>query len=68
MSLDPHSEQLELELDWGSEPWGGVSPRWLTRLRIVEKSRTLPKPATVMPTFTDPAQLTTFLKGTQYGS
>jgi len=24
-------EQLELPLEWGSEPWAGVAPRYLTK-------------------------------------
>jgi len=47
-------EQLELELDWGREPWQGRTPRSLCN---VDKSVTLPKPARVDAFFTDPAQL-----------
>ncbi len=67
--LPSDSVQLELALK-GAAPWDGRSPRSLTRgyLQFVEKSRTFAKPATVMPTFTDPAQLTMFLQGTQNGS
>ncbi len=61
----PPSEQLELGLDWSSYPWEGYSPRWLCN---VEKSRTFAKPATVDEEFTDPAQLTVFLKGRSDGS
>jgi len=36
-------EQLELALDWGSEPWAGVAPRYLTKMYrgatcVVDKS------------------------------
>ncbi len=67
--LPSDGEQLELALK-GAAPWDGRSPRSLTKsfLRFVEKSRTFAKPATVMPTFTDPAQLTIFLEGSPRGS
>jgi len=47
-------EQLSLDLDWGREPWNGVSPRYLTS---VDNSLRLSEPATVDDEFTDPAQL-----------
>ncbi len=52
----PHHDQLVLDLDWGSEPWHGVSPRYL----CVDNSRSrLPKPrgALVDRRFTSAAQL-----------
>ena len=48
------SEQLQLDLDWGREPWQGISPRYLTRAPL---KRTLSKPATVDEIYMDPAQL-----------
>jgi len=63
------SRQLNLQLDWGLTPWLGVSPRCLTKgyLRDVEKSRTFAKPATVTDDFTDPAQLTMFVRACPNG-
>ena len=72
-SVPVNSEQLELLLDWGVEPWNGFTPRSLVkanapggRLPNVDKSRRLPEAARRM-TLVDPAQLTLFLKGNSNG-
>jgi len=31
MSPGSPPEQLKLELDWGTEPWAGQAPRYLTK-------------------------------------
>ncbi len=31
MLYELHADQLALMLEWGQEPWEGVSPRYLTR-------------------------------------
>ncbi len=61
--------QLELALDWGTEPWSGQSPRSLAKFsrghwRDVDKSRTLPEPATGTQNTLDPAQLTMWIHST----
>jgi len=61
--LPPDSEQLQLALDWGREPWNGWSPRMLTTSR---KKFKLPEPArepNLPEAVTDPHQLAIFLKG-----
>ena len=66
--LSSDGDQLLLGLDFSKEPWNGYSPRWLrNHLRGVEKSRKFAKPATVDERFTDPAQLSLFLKGRSDG-
>ncbi len=37
---DTHPDQLLFDLDWGSEPWNGVSPRYLC---VDNSSRKMPK-------------------------
>jgi len=67
----PSHEQRELDLDdvRARIPWGGRSPRELTlSLTNVENSSINSKPATVDDNFTDPAQVTLFLKGSPHGS
>jgi len=66
-------EQLTLALDWGREPWHGVSPRYLTKLVlagtcVVDKSE-IGCPSREAQRFApDPAQLTMFLQGTPNAS
>ena len=65
------SDQLILALDWGKEPWGGVSPRHLTRGScVVDKSvvRCGSREATEILELVDPAQYAIFLKGSPNGS
>ncbi len=63
------SSQLELELDWGVEPWRGVSPRHLTRGScVVDKSDVGCQSREAHRFGPDPAQLTLFLKGKSDGS
>jgi len=58
-------DQLELQLDWAREPWGGVSPRYLTRGScVVDKSDVEWASREAERFDVDPAQLTLFLKGT----
>ncbi len=62
-------EQLSLPLDWGKEPWGGRSPRALTRGSCVVDKSEVGCPSREAQRFgTDPAQFTMFLEGTQNGS
>ncbi len=62
-------EQLELDLDWGREPWYGVSPRYLTRgASVVDNSEISCASREAQRFGADPAQLTMFLKGTPNGS
>ena len=63
-------EQLEFELDWGTEPWAGVSPRHLTRGScVVDKSAVECKSREAIDESAsggDPAQLVFFLKGRSF--
>ena len=62
-------EQLELQLDWGKEPWSGRSPRSLTRGNNVDKSGVSSGSREAGRFETDPAQTLIFLKGSpSYGS
>ncbi len=62
--------QLELELEWGGEPWLGRSPRSLTkvglaglaRLRIVDKCGMMAEPARA-DEIGDPRQYLALLQG-----
>ena len=68
MILTRDGDQLQLELDdvRVEIPWGGVSPRTLTRCG---KLFTLEGPPTGgLHVDADPAQLTIFLQGNPYGS
>ena len=57
-------EQLLLELDWGREPWNGVSPRHLTRGScVVDKSDVKSESREAGRFDVDPAQYMIFLKG-----
>jgi len=62
-------EQLQLALDWGREPWNGVSPRCLTKSVL---KRTLPRPRgyneILHAPFEDPEQIELRLKGGSNGS
>jgi len=51
--------QIELELDWGREPWCGFRPRCLTSryLRYVDKSDRLREAARPFEESIDPHQL-----------
>ena len=57
-------DQLELALE-GASPWGGMSPRSLTRsyLRYVDNFSKMAEPARANETYVDPAQFTLYLKG-----
>ncbi len=62
-------EQLELALDWGREPWHGVSPRCLTRGScVVENSGVGSASREALRFDADPAQFTMFLQGTPNGT
>ncbi len=67
-----HGEQLKLELDWGREPWSGVSPRHLTRGScVVDKSEVGCPSREALRFAVNPAQLqlcisTSFKKGGFY--
>jgi len=60
-------EQLQLELKDARLriPWGGRSPRSLTKCGKLFK---MPEPATGVDGYPDPAQYTLFLKGASDGS
>ncbi len=70
-----NSEQLQLQMDWGREPWNGFRPRsltrgwrlWKTLLRDADFRSKLPESARTDASG-DPAQLTLFLKGKSDGS
>ena len=69
----PHPDQLILPLDWGKEPWSGVSPRYVTRgirdrLRLWITRSTLPEPARADGFYPDPAQLNLYIHGESDGS
>jgi len=65
----PHRDQLLLKLDWGIEPWDGVSPRYLTRGSCVVDNSDVECPRREPPAvFTDGAQYTLFLKGKSDGT
>ncbi len=69
ISSQLNGAQLELLLDWGCEPWSGVSPRYLTKGScVVDKSEVGCPSREALRIGPDPAQLTTFLQGTPYGS
>ena len=61
-------EQLVLELDWGATPWRGYTPRSLTKVALADcgKVSYVRKAGDGNADFTDPAQLTVFLKGSPY--
>ena len=64
------SDQLELALEWGRQPWAGASPRSLTRVArgescVVDKSDVGCPSREALRSDPDPAQFTMFLKGTQ---
>jgi len=62
-------DQLALALDWGSEPWSGYSPRYLTKGScVVDKSEVGCPSREAQRIGTDPAQLTLFLEGKSDGS
>ncbi len=69
----PRDQRL-LELDWGKEPWAGVSPRYLTRGSCVVDNSEVGCPSREAQRIgTDPAQLllcisTSFKKEAQHGS
>ena len=66
----PDSDQLELELDWGREPWNGYRPRALTKvslLRYVDNFRTIGEGASRDARDVDGAQFMCFLKGISDG-
>ena len=72
-------EQLELELDWGRQPWSGASPRALAQeiveARIfryvrtcgVDKSEVGCPSREALRFGPDPAQFTAYLKGNPNG-
>ena len=67
----PDSDQLELDLDWGREPWHGCRPRSLTKgrlLRDVDNFRKMSEGASRYGDYVDGAQLTLFLKGRSDGT
>ena len=69
MVMDP--QQLVLALDWGREPWGGVSPRHLTRGSCGVDNflvRCPSREAIEDCAFRDPAQFTLFLQGKSDGT
>jgi len=58
-------DQLTLALEWGREPWGGWSPRSLTKGAGVVDNSVVGCPSREAQRFdVDPAQFTAFLKGT----
>ena len=62
-------EQLVLDLDWGVEPWHGVSPRYLTKGSCVVDNSVVRSASREAQRFdADPAQLIFFLKGKSDGS
>jgi len=62
-------EQLELALNWGREPWGGRSPRSLTRgYCVVDNSDVRCEAARLDEKIVRAAQFTMFLQGTPHGS
>ena len=62
-------EQLELPLDWGREPWGGRSPRVLTRGScVVDKSAVRCRSREAQRSDADPAQYTMFLSSSRENS
>ncbi len=66
-------DQLVLPLEWGSEPWAGVSPRYLTKVYRETPCGVdnfgVGCPSREAQCFgPDPAQYTLFLKGTPHGS
>ena len=70
MLEDTHPEQLSLDLDFSQEPWNGFSPRYLMRLRNVEKYGTFVQAARQDApgrTWSDPAQLCVSV-GDSFGS
>ncbi len=70
LGLSHVGDQYSLPLDWGREPWHGVSPRYLTKVYLQHGSfrSTFAKPARVGEIFTDPAQVCLRLKGASDGS
>ena len=59
-----HGEQLVLELDWGREPWEGVSPRHLARGSCgVDNFDVKSESGDANGSDVDPAQFTLFLEG-----
>ena len=63
--------QLDLPLDWGREPWAGVSPRHLTRGSCVVDNfvvRCPSREATEVCELSDPAQFLIFLQGSPNGT
>ena len=68
--------QFALALDWGREPWNGVSPRYLTKgypkigygTCVVDKSEVGCPSREAHDEITDAAQFTMFLKGTPNGT
>ena len=63
-----HGEQLQLDLDWGKEPWEGVSPRHLTRGSCVVDNSVVRCTSREALGMFDPAQLTLFLQGKSDGT
>jgi len=62
-------DQLLLPLDWGREPWHGVSPRYLTRGSCVVDNSVVGCPSReALWIGPDPAQLTFYLKGRSDGT
>ena len=69
MKAGEAGEQLELALDWGREPWGGRSPRALTRGScVVDKSDVGCPSREAHRSGVDPAQYTLYLKGRSDGT
>ncbi len=61
--------QLDLALDWGREPWGGRSPRSLTKGSCVVDNSEVGCPSREAQRIgPDPAQFTLFLKGKSDGT
>ena len=75
MLIRRHPDQLDLPLDWGREPWHGVSPRALAQANVaakllsfeatcgVDKSEVGCPSREAQRIGPDPAQFTLFLKG-----
>ena len=62
-------EQLTLALDWGREPWCGLSPRYLTKGSCVVDNSDVGCPSREAQRIgPDPAQLILFLQGKSDGS
>ena len=58
--------QYSLPLDWGREPWNGVSPRMLTTPYLNDKLPEAARPDDQID-WCDPAQLIFFLQGKSNG-